>query len=275
MSACRAVSRPPPMQKPRIMAMTGFSRLPQERSRAACPLSYSARAAGEVRCSANSEMSAPEAKALSPAPVRTTTRTSLSAWSAPSRPASAARIPLDTALRLPGLLKVTTATRPVTSTSSLSVPVSCRAGELDDVMQVLSDHSAQGHVRARQHRQADRVRVLLQCGRHDLLGRLVQPGADDLDPGIAQGSCHHLRAAGRGRRGQVWRSPPGCCPFPTSRPHAPALHRRAGRLCLSRSVTAAAAKQSPGSCPASPRPTTATITTGPRSRCRPRTSSWA
>src|SRR6476646_7276019 len=108
---------------------------------ASCSRSYSARAAGEVRRSPNSEMSAPEAKALSPAPVRITARTSRSACSASSRPGSATRISLDRALRLPGLLMVTTATAPATSTRSLPVPVLCRAGGLGGVMRVLSDHA--------------------------------------------------------------------------------------------------------------------------------------
>ena len=39
---------------------------------------------------------------------------------------------------------------------------------------------------AREHRQADRVGVLLQRGLGHLLGGLVQAGVDDLEPGVAQ-----------------------------------------------------------------------------------------
>ena len=40
---------------------------------------------------------------------------------------------------------------------------------------------------AGEQRQADGVGVLLQRGLGDLLGRLVQAGVDDLEPGVAQG----------------------------------------------------------------------------------------
>src|SRR5215472_11665595 len=68
-------------------------------------------------------------------------RPASASYSASSRPGSAARISLDRALRLPGLLMVTTATAPATSTSSLPVPVPCRAGGLGGVIRVLSDHA--------------------------------------------------------------------------------------------------------------------------------------
>ncbi len=48
-------------------------------------------------------------------------------------------------------------------------------------------------MRSRQHRQPDRVRVLLDHRRDDLLRSLVQPGVDDLDPGVAQRARHDLR----------------------------------------------------------------------------------
>src|SRR5215813_5869814 len=164
------------------MAMTGLPRLRRERVIAAQAWSYEARAAAEVRRSANSEMSAPETKARSPAPVRTTTRTSASACSASSRPGSAARISLVRALRLPGLWKVTTATSPVTSTSRLSVPVPCRAGELDGVMRVLSDHS----VRAEP---VDLRRWVAQPGEH-LVGVGADAGARVPDGGRPAGHPH-------------------------------------------------------------------------------------
>ena len=48
---------------------------------------------------------------------------------------------------------------------------------------------------AGQDRQPDRVGVLLDRGGHDLLGRLVQAGVDDLHPGVPQHPGHHLGAA--------------------------------------------------------------------------------
>ena len=53
----------------------------------------------------------------------------------------------------------------------------------------------QRHVRAGQHRQADRVGVLLDRGLDDLLRRLVQAGVDDLHAGVAQRPGDHLGAA--------------------------------------------------------------------------------
>src|SRR3954454_11714605 len=60
--------------------------------------------------------------------------------------------------------------------------------------QELDDARHQGHVRARQDRQADGVGVLLDHGRDDLLGRLVQARVDDLHPGVAESAGDDLRA---------------------------------------------------------------------------------
>jgi hypothetical protein len=46
-----------------------------------------------------------------------------------------------------------------------------------------------------QRRQPDGVDVLLDGGLDDLLGCLMQPGVDDLVPGVAQRSGDHLGAA--------------------------------------------------------------------------------
>src|SRR5215472_4386848 len=163
MSACSAVSSPPPMQKPRIIAMTGLLRPVHAPASAAWPLSYWARASGDVRCSPNSEMSAPDANALSPAPVTTSTRTPGSASSAASTPGSAARISLESALRFAGLLKVTTAIMSVTSTSSLSVPVSRGAGEVIDVIRVpSSNHPGRAQLVNRLARVAQLIQYLVR-----------------------------------------------------------------------------------------------------------------
>src|SRR5215472_14784464 len=164
MSACSAVSSPPPMEKPQIIAMIGLLRPAHAPASAAWPRSYCARASGDVRCSPNSEISAPDANALSPAPVTTSTRTSGSASRDASTPGSAARISLDSALRLAGLLKVTTAIAPATSTSSLSVPVSRGAGEVVDVMPVPirpSDHAVRAQLLDRLARIAQLIQYLV------------------------------------------------------------------------------------------------------------------
>src|SRR3954447_11613275 len=62
-------------------------------------------------------------------------------------------------------------------------------------LQQLDDLGEQRHVRAGQHAQPDRVRVLLDGGGHDLLGGLVEPGVDDLDAGVAQRSGDDLGAS--------------------------------------------------------------------------------
>src|SRR3954452_23142799 len=60
--------------------------------------------------------------------------------------------------------------------------------------QELDDPRHQGHVRAREDRQADGVGVLLDDGRDDLLGRLVQARVDDLHPRVAERAGDDLRA---------------------------------------------------------------------------------
>jgi hypothetical protein len=60
-------------------------------------------------------------------------------------------------------------------------------------LEQLDNPREQGHVRAGQHGQADRVHVLLDRGGDDLLRGLVQAGVDDLDSGVAQRAGYHLR----------------------------------------------------------------------------------
>jgi hypothetical protein len=62
-------------------------------------------------------------------------------------------------------------------------------------LQQLDHLGEQRHVRPGQHRQADGVGVLGQCGLHDLLRGLVQAGVDDLHAGVPQRSGDHLGAA--------------------------------------------------------------------------------
>jgi hypothetical protein len=50
-------------------------------------------------------------------------------------------------------------------------------------------------VGAREHAEPDGVHVLLDRGGHDLLGRLVESGVDDLEAPVAQGARDDLGAA--------------------------------------------------------------------------------
>jgi hypothetical protein len=72
------------------------------------------------------------------------------------------------------------------------------AAEYHDVGRVLLlqqlDHAReQRHVRAGKHGKADRVHVLLDGGRDDLLRRLMQAGVDHLHAGVPQRAGHDLR----------------------------------------------------------------------------------
>src|SRR6266849_2102628 len=111
-SHCEMTSSPPPTQTPWIIATIGC------RHRAIAPIVASSTAPyffatlAFLRVVSNSEMSAPAAKALSPAPRITMQRKTLSASS--SRIASPSRFhePSPSALSLPGLLSVTVAMSP-------------------------------------------------------------------------------------------------------------------------------------------------------------------
>jgi hypothetical protein len=71
------------------------------------------------------------------------------------------------------------------------------AAEHDDVRgaafgQQVDDAAEQRHVRPGENGQADRVDIFLDGGGHDLLRGLMQPGVDDLHPGVAQRPGHDL-----------------------------------------------------------------------------------
>src|SRR5216110_2442705 len=61
--------------------------------------------------------------------------------------------------------------------------------------QAVDDPAREDEVGAREHRQPDDVHVLLNRRLHDLLWRPLEPGVDDLDPGVAERLRHDLRAA--------------------------------------------------------------------------------
>src|ERR1700761_7105769 len=110
MSVSIATCMPPPRQKPRMQEMVGLGKLPSSARCASLFFEYSSEAAALWRVFSNWLMSAPDTKALSPAPTRITTRTSGSSrnsvrtWPTPSHISS------DIALRFSGLLKVRTPT---------------------------------------------------------------------------------------------------------------------------------------------------------------------
>src|SRR5262245_34016022 len=85
---------------------------------------YFATASCVARSLSNLEMSAPETKALPPAPVMTMTRTALSATKSRRIASAASHISSDTALWRSGLLKVITPIAPRFSASILSVGMS-------------------------------------------------------------------------------------------------------------------------------------------------------
>jgi len=80
---------------------------------------YAAADTGSLRRSLNSEMSAPDAKASSPCPRMTTTRTSRSAASGAMAPGIASHISRRTAFRRAGLRSVSHATPPVARSTSI------------------------------------------------------------------------------------------------------------------------------------------------------------
>src|SRR5205809_2485821 len=111
-SHCEMTSRPPPTQTPWIIATIGC------RHRAIAPMFASSTAPyffalfAFLRVVSTSEMSAPAAKALSPAPRITTQRKRLSASSSRMTSPSRFHEPSPSAFSLPGLLSVTVAMSP-------------------------------------------------------------------------------------------------------------------------------------------------------------------
>src|SRR6266403_1198599 len=110
MSACIATCMPPPRQKPRMQAIVGFGKSASKARSVALRFEYSSDAAALWRVFSNWLISAPETNALSPAPTRTTTRTSGSSRNSISACPSPCHMSSDMALRFSGLLKVMTPT---------------------------------------------------------------------------------------------------------------------------------------------------------------------
>src|SRR5690349_18041835 len=97
-SQVSAVPSPPPMQKPRIIAMVGFGHSSSLVTMVTDTLLYSATASGLARFSLNSLMSAPDTNALSPAPFNTITRIAGSEMNSFSAMSSPSHISYDMAL---------------------------------------------------------------------------------------------------------------------------------------------------------------------------------
>ena len=63
------------------------------------------------------------------------------------------------------------------------------------LLQPVQDSGDEGHVRSGEDRDADGVGVLLNGGLDDLLRRLMKAGVDHLHPGVAKRACDDLGAA--------------------------------------------------------------------------------
>ena len=114
-------SQPPPTQMPRIMQMTGFGICSMASSAPSKASAYSRARSLLLRCAGKSLMSAPAENALSPAPVRMTTRTPSSAPSRRAALRSSPHISKSMALCWPGRFSVIVPTLSATSTITLSL----------------------------------------------------------------------------------------------------------------------------------------------------------
>ncbi len=94
---------------------------------------------------------------------------------------------------------VSTAATPVAFSSSTSwsgtMPPTTTGMSDTHLAQLRHDQRRERHVRARQHRQPDRVDVLVDGRGRDRVGRLEQPGVDHLEAGVAQDARHDLHPA--------------------------------------------------------------------------------
>src|SRR5580700_5511819 len=188
-SVCMAIASPPPRQNPRIRAIVGL-RNPENLFRPTLVIrSYSCCASALERSLSNWLISAPETKALLPAPVRITTRTELSSANSSRISPSPTHISTDMALRFSGWLKVTSPTPSSFAASILPPAHSMETPPLTIVS--ISDRSLFAHVRNLRIRIADgvqhliRARTRLRCRHTDVLR----------EPRDVDRRGHHLRAA--------------------------------------------------------------------------------
>jgi hypothetical protein len=116
-----AMLRPPPMQKPWIMASSGFCRCVSESWPRAEIWRYCSSSAMLRRRSLNWEMSAPDTNAASPAPRRMTTRMASSVARSSTYFGISSHISWLTALRFSGWLNTIQPIGPSFSSSSFGV----------------------------------------------------------------------------------------------------------------------------------------------------------
>ena len=82
-----------------------------------------------------------------------------------------------------------------TSSSGMMPPTMTRVSLEPGRPQAVQDLRDERQVSSGQKRKSNCVGVLLDDRLHDLLGRLVQPGVDDLEAGVAKRPGDHLRPA--------------------------------------------------------------------------------
>src|SRR5258706_1475218 len=126
-SHCEAISSPPPTQAPWIIATVGCRHRAIEIIVDSITVPYFFASFAFLRVVSNSEISAPAAKAFSPAPRMTTQRSDASASSSRIASPSRCQEPRPSALSLPGLLSVTVAMSPARA-RRISPDIACLRG---------------------------------------------------------------------------------------------------------------------------------------------------
>src|SRR4249920_3159637 len=156
-----ASSQPPPSAYPLIAAITGLPRC-STMSKTCWPASANARALVGV-CTASSLMSAPATNALSPAPVRITTRISPSSFRSSIARRSASSVSAFRAFRTLGRLNVTVATAPLRSRNRTSEAMD--ASEREGVHEP-AEHGGRQHEAAEHHPAQPRLVAGIVFGDH-------------------------------------------------------------------------------------------------------------
>src|SRR5271170_3450503 len=191
-SVCIAIASPPPRQKPRMRAIVGLRNATNLFRPTLVIRSYSCCASAFERSLSNWLMSAPETKALLPAPVRITTRTELSAANSSRISPRPTHISTDMALRFSGWLKVIS---PIPSSFAASILPPAYSTETPPLTIVsISDRSLLAHVRNLRVRVSDRVQHFIRAG-----ARVRRRDADVLrEPGDVDRRGDHFLGADRG-----------------------------------------------------------------------------
>ncbi len=119
------------------MAMVGLAALAMAAMAMSPTSSYLMVSSSEARTDSNSEMSAPETKARSPAPRSTITRTRSSSWNAWMAGTMPAHMSRDMALWREGLLNTSQPMPPSMLACSFSVPVSIVVMDIPSLLGVI------------------------------------------------------------------------------------------------------------------------------------------